>query len=122
MANAEVRLKVSKSAYEEKIAMLKDYLNELDRTLQAYDRKKTEMDSFIDGSSDGYEEIKKSVEQNQKSVGKAKEMCNNSIKMLEDTLKEMEDFGQNILKTAEAATEAAGAGLKTAFQAMNTLG
>ena len=122
MANAEVRLKVSKSAYEEKIAMLKDYLSELDRTIEAYEHKKTEMDSFIDGSSDGYEEIKNSVEQNKRSVEKAREMCNNSIKMLEDTLKEMEDFGENILKTAQSATEAAGAGLKTAFQVMNTLG
>jgi len=122
MANAEVRLKVSKAAYEEKIAMLKDYLNELDRTIAAYQRKETEMDSFIEGSSDGYEEIRASVEQNIHSVEKAREMCNNSIQMLENTLKEMEDFGENILKTAQSAAEAAGTGLKTAFQVMNTLG
>ena len=121
MANVELRLKVSKSAYEDKITKLDNYLGRLDTAMQTYERKKIELDQFMDGSDDNYETVKANIDANIATVKKAKEMTEASMKMLRDTLKEMEDFGTNIGKLATDALDTAKTTIKGAVEAMNLL-
>lgn len=119
MANVEVRLKVSKSAYEEKINRLNNYLNRLDATITSYEKAKNDLDSFMDGSDDNYNKMRESVETNIKTVRKAREMTVASIDMLKQTLSQMEDFGSNLGNMITSGTEAAVSGIQAAVEAMN---
>ena len=121
MANVELRLKVSKSAYEDKIAKLEGYITLLDGKITDYERKKTELDSFMDGTDDNYESLKQAVQENINRVRKAKEMCENSMQMLRDTLQDMDDFGENLKKNIEEGIEAAKNLSEGGFNAMNLL-
>lgn len=121
MANAEIRLKVSKSAYEEKISRLENYLARLDNTISSYENKKTMLDSFMDGTDDNYEATRQMIEDNIQRVRKAREMCDASIAMLRQTLQEMADFGDKLKANISEAADLAKNTANAAFTAMNLL-
>ena len=118
---ANVTLKVSKSSYEGKIALLEGYLNRLDSTLTDYQTAERELDSFMDGSDDNYEKMRENIRANIASVKKAREMCEASIKMLKDTLKDMEDFGTNLGKVVTESIDLTKNKIKVAVDAMNLI-
>lgn len=118
MANAEVRLKVSKSSYEAKISKLQSLIQRLDSTMTDYQTRKTELDKFMDGSDDNYEKIKAQIDENIKSVRVAKNNAEASMKMLQETLKQMDEFGGKVGNLVQTATETAINGTKTAFDTM----
>ena len=107
MANVDFRLKVSVSSYQQKIATLEGYLGELDSLLERYENKKTELDSFMDGSDDNYESLLALVEENVKAVRTAKSQTEKSLEILRTTLENMQDFGSTIINTINTGAETA---------------
>ena len=93
---ANVTLKVSVSAYQDKINKLEGYLNRLDSTITDYETAEKSMDKFIGEGDDNYEALRQNIEQNIATCRKAREMCDASIKALNETLSQMTDAGQNI--------------------------
>lgn len=118
---AEVSLKVSKAAYENQIGILQGYLTQLDTTISQYERKETELDSFMGGRDDNYENMRAGIQHNIATVRKAREMCEASIQSLQETLSAMEDFGSNMASTIQNGVEAARTGVKAAFDVMNLI-
>lgn len=121
MANVELRLKVSKNAYREKIDRLQNYLNRADNTISSYENKKTMLDSFMDGTDDNYEATLQMIEDNIARVRKARSMCEASIQMLQGTLNDIDDFGENLKKNIETFTDLAKNTADAAFDAANLL-
>lgn len=121
MANVDLRLKVSKSAYEEKIDRLQNLLNRADNAITSYENKKTMLDSFMDGTDDNYEATLQMIEDNIARVRKARSMCEAGIQMLQGTLNDIDDFGENLRKNIENLTEMAKNTADAAFDAANLL-
>lgn len=119
MANVEIRLKVSKSAYEEKINRLQNYLNRLDSTITSYEKAERDLDSFMEGNDDHYEELRQQIENNIATVRKTRQMTEASIVSLQTTLSQMEEFGSNVGNLIQEGTEAAKGVIRTAIDAMN---
>lgn len=119
MANVEVRLKVSGEAYQAKIDLLEGYLIKIDSTLQSYEQKKIELDSFMGGGDDNYEDLKESIENNIKTVRKAREMTEQSLTMLKKTLDDMVGLSGKIGGAVTAGLQAGMTAMKTAIDAMN---
>lgn len=118
---AQVSLKVNKASYEAQIALLQNHLNSLDNTITQYERKRTDLDSFMGGRDDNYEKMKAGIDHNIDVVRKAREMCDASIRSLQETLTAMEEFGSNMASTIESGVEAARSGVKAAFDVMNLI-
>ena len=118
---AQVSLKVNKQSYETQIGLLQTYLNNLDGTITQYERKKTDLNSFMGGNDDNYDKMLAGIEHNINTVRKAREMCDASIQSLRETLDAMENFGSNLASTIESGVEAAKSGVKAAFDVMNLI-
>lgn len=121
MANVDFRLKVSVSSYQQKIATLEGYLCELDSLLERYENKKTELDSFMDGSDDNYESLLALVEENVKAVRTAKSQTEKSLEILRTTLENMQDFGSTIINTISTGAETAVNLVSEGSRWMNTI-
>ena len=115
---SNLSLKVSKSAYEEKIAKMQSLMNKLDQAIEDYQTLKNDMDKFIDGSDDNYERLRANIDENIKTVRIERERMQNSVEMLQVTLKEMEDFGQGLGTALEESIELAKSAVKTGIEIM----
>ena len=118
MANVNLTLKVSKSAYQDKITRLQSLLNKLDQTITDYETLRNGMEKFIDGNDDNYEALRNNVEYNISVVRGERERTQNSIDMLEQTLLDMEEFGTGLGTTVEEAAELAKNAVKTGIEIM----
>jgi len=118
MANINVTLKVSKAAYEEKIAKLQTLLNKLDQTITDYETLRNGMEKFIDGTDDNYEQLRNNVEYNISVVRGERERTQNSIDMLQQTLRDMEEFNTGLGTTVQESAELAKNAVKTGVEIM----
>ena len=116
---ANVTLKVSKSAYQDKIARLEGLKNELDQRVTDYEAARNSMTKFIGEGDDNYNALRENVQTNINTCRKASEMCAASIESLRTTLEQMEDFGSNVSNLVNAAAEEAVTKVKTAIDIAN---
>lgn len=118
---AQTTLKISKGAYQAKIYKLQSCLNQLDTKITQYETVRDNMEKFMDGNDDNYDNLRANVENNIKMVRKAREMTDASIKMLNETLEQAEEFGTEMRETISQAGELAMNTLKGAVEAMKLI-
>ncbi len=107
MADKELQLKISKRVYETKISVLKQKLEDLENTVTAYERKKTELPSFMESTDDNYENTLQMIDDNIKRVRRAYNSCKAGIEILQKNMEAMEEFGENIERDITEATTTA---------------
>lgn len=98
-----LKLKVSKASYEEKLNKLKDLANRLDNKITVFQKYKTDTAKFIEETDDNYGEVINNIDANIEACRKAHERVEDSIKFVQDTLTDMEDvsvYGGKILGDA----------------------
>lgn len=115
-----LKLKVSKSSYEEKLNKLKDLANRLDQKINVFEQYKNNTSKFIEESDDEYDALIDNANENIAACRKAREKVEESIKMVANTLNDMEEFGKYAGETLRNASEVAKDTIATAADVVTT--
>ena len=116
MAADNLTLRISRSAYEEKIYRLERLKNELDARVSDYRAAEAGIDRFIGQGDDNYEILRKNIQTNIATCLKAGEMTDLSIRALKETLQQMTDAGASIHDMLSDSRETETRTLKSAFE------
>lgn len=95
-----LKLKVSKASYEEKLNKLKELANKIDHKISVFEQYKRQTSKFIDENDDNYENVMNNIDTNIASCRKSHERIEETIKFVQATLNDMMDvvnYGKQIL-------------------------
>lgn len=100
-----LKLKVSKASYEEKLNKLKELANKIDHKISVFEQYKRQTSKFIDENDDNYENVMNNIDTNIASCRKSHERIEETIKFVQATLNDMMDvvnYGKQILVDNES--------------------
>ena len=113
---SNLTLKVSRTAYEDKIYRLEGLKNELDARVSDYRAAESGIDRFIGQGDDNYEILRRNIQTNIATCLKAGEMTDLSIRALKETLQQMTDASTSIRDMLNDSGESEKKKLKSAFE------
>ena len=112
----KLNLKVSKSDFESRIAVIETKMNALQDVITRYNTAKSNLDQFIEGGDSNYEAMIERIDVNIKAAKKSKAALNEIRLSLQETVNQMEDMSNKAKQTIVDATQAAGSVINTALK------
>ena len=118
MALGSLNLKVSKSDFEQRVAVVEGRMAQLQDVVDRYGRAKQNLDQFIEGGDSNYEAMIQRIDVNIKAAKKSYAALAETKASLMETVKLMEGMSNEVKETittgAEAATSTIEAAIKIA--------
>jgi len=107
MAVGSVNLKVSKSDFEQRIAIVEGRMAQLMDVIERYNQAKSNLDQFIESGDDNYEAMIERIDVNVTAAKKSYNALSQTKASLQETVKQMEEMSKEVKETIVSAVDAA---------------
>ena len=116
MALGSLNLKVSKSDFEQRIALIESRMAQLNDVIQRYMGAKQNLDQFIESGDSNYQAMVERIEVNITAAKKSYTALEETKATLLETVSGMEDMSGNVRKVITSATEATQSTIETTIK------
>lgn len=121
MALGSLNLKVSKSDFEQRIAVVEGRMAQLTDVVDRYNRAKENLDQFIESGDNNYEAMIQRIDVNIKAAKKAYAALSETRASLQETVNLMEGMSNEVKETITAAVEATTSTVEAAIKVAELL-
>lgn len=121
MALGSLNLKVSKSDFEQRIAIVDGRMAQLMDVIERYGQAKTNLDQFIENGDTNYQAMIERIDVNIKAAKKSYAALSETKASLQETVNLMEGMSTEVKETITSATEAAVSTVEAAIKVAELL-
>ena len=121
MALGSLNLKVSKSDFEQRIAIVEGRMAQLMDVVERYGRAKANLDQFIESGDQNYEAMLERIQVNVDAAKSAYRSLSETKATLQETVRLMEGMSSEVKETIVSGTEAAASSIKSAIKVSSLL-
>lgn len=121
MALGSLNLKVSKSDFEQRIAVVEGRMAQLMDVVERYNQAKSNLDQFIESGDNNYEAMIERIDVNIAAAKKSYAALSETKATLQETVNLMEGMSNEVKETITSAAEAAKSTVNAAIKVAELL-